>query len=527
MPEAATQRFPVGHILREARLQPVAIRRVGQLVRTVAAALVLCLLLEAPIYARPSDESITRPNIVVIFTDDMGYGDVACFAKTKIRTPRIDALARQGTKFTNFYVAQAVCSASRAALLTGCYANRVGMAGALNHTSPTGIHPDEKLLPEILRDHGYATAMFGKWHLGLPPYFSPLKNGFDEWLGIPYSNDNTKYHPVLFDSMPPLPLFDGNEVVETDPDQSLLTRRLTERAVAFIERHKERPFFLYVPHIMPHVPIFASEQFSGKSNFGLYGDVIEEIDWSVGQIVDAVDRHGLTQNTLVIFTSDNGPFLSYGTHAGSSGPLREGKLTVFEGGVRVPAAMRWPGKIRSGRTCDTPIMTIDLLPTICNLIGAELPDNPLDGVDVRSVLFDEPGGSPPHESLIFYSGTELHAVRVGKWKLHFPHKYLTVRGATRNDGKPAGYGQLQPQSITNSGVEGIASRHGYRVENLPLSLYDLSTDLGEAHDVSAEHPDVVAQLTAVADRYREELGDSLTGQVGKRLRPLGRNDRPE
>ena len=465
-----------------------------------------------------------KPNIVLIFADDLGYGDLRCFQDSKIRTPNIDRLAEQGTRFTDFYVAQAVCSASRAALMTGCYSNRVGLAGALNHTSPTGINPSEKLLPEILKEQGYATGIFGKWHLGLPPYFSPLRNGFDEWLGIPYSNDNSKYHPVLANSMPPLPLFDGNEVVATDVDQATFTQRLTERAVSFIERHKAEPFFLYLPHIMPHVPIFASKDFIGKSDFGLYGDVIEEIDWSVSKILDALDEHHLSDNTLVIFTSDNGPFLSYGTHAGSAGPLREGKLTAFEGGVRVPTIMRWPGKIPAARVCRTPLMTIDLLPTICNIVGAPLPSTQLDGVDVRTVLTGQ-SDSPPHECLAFYSGTELHAVRSGKWKLHFPHQFLTVlNDEKRSDGKPAGFGKLQPKSITESGVEGIASRHGYRVEQLPLSLFDLEMDPGEHHNLAADNREVVQRLSALADRLRVDLGDSLKEIEGEGIRPVGRNE---
>ncbi len=466
-----------------------------------------------------------KPNIVLIFTDDLGYGDLACFGGSKIRTPHIDQLAAQGTRFTDFYVAQAVCTASRAALMTGCYANRVGMAGALNHTSSTGINPTEMLLPEILKAQGYATGMFGKWHLGLPPYFSPLKNGFDEWLGIPYSNDNSTYHPVLSGSMPPLPLFDGDTVIETDPDQSQFTRRFTQRAVGFIEQHKATPFFLYVPHVMPHVPIFASESFKGKSNFGLYGDVIEELDWSVGEIVAAIDRNGLSENTLVIFCNDNGPFLSYGEHAGSAGPFREGKLTAFDGGVRVPTAMRWPGKIPAGRVCNTPLMTIDLLPTICKLSGADLPIYSLDGVDVSDVLLDR-ATAEPHAALAFYSGMEFHAIRMGTWKLHFPHKYLTViPGTPRSDGKPSGFGTQKPRSITESGVEGIASRHGYRVEELPLSLFDLSTDPGEEQNVAQAHPDVVARMSEFAQQYRQELGDELTGISGTGLRDIGRNDR--
>ncbi len=464
------------------------------------------------------------PNIVLIFTDDMGWGDLPGFTpESTIRTPHIDRLIREGTRFTDFYVAQAVCTASRAALMTGCYANRVGLAGALNHTSPTGIAADEELLPELLGRQGYATAMFGKWHLGMPPAFAPSKNGFDEWLGIPYSNDNTKYHPVLADSMPPLPLFDGDEVVETDPDQRLFTQRFTQRAVAFIEKHARQPFFLYVPHVMPHVPIFASEAFRGRSAHGLYGDVIEEIDWSVGQIVEAIDRLGLADNTLIIFTNDNGPFLSYGSHAGSSGRLRGGKLTTFEGGVRVPMVARWPGHVPAGRDCSTPLMSIDLLPTFCMLAGAPLPKLEIDGIDASPLLVGEENAKG-RESLVFYAGSELQAIRSGRWKLHFPHKYLVVNGETRTDGKPAGYGRLAPQSITNSGIEGIASRHGYVVRELPLSLYDLETDLGETTDVAADHPDVVAHLTTLADHTRTSLGDTLTDHPGTENRPVGRND---
>lgn len=464
-----------------------------------------------------------RPNIVLIFADDLGYGDLQCFADTKARTPRLDRLAAEGTRFTNFYVAEAVCSASRAALMTGCYANRVGMAGALNHTSPSGINPTEKLLPEILREQGYATGMFGKWHLGLPPYFSPLQNGFDEWLGIPYSNDNSKFHSVLADSMPPLPLYDGEQIVATDVDQATFTQRLTERAVRFIDRHHQEPFFLYVPHIMPHVPIFASSRFRGSSQAGLYGDVIEELDWSVGQILDALEKHQLTENTLVIFLSDNGPFLSYGSHAGSAGPLREGKLTAFDGGVRVPTIMRWPGHIPRNHVCATPLMTIDLLPTICQWTGAALPLAPIDGKRIDEVLTGQTNRSP-HEYLAFYSGKELHAIRAGKWKLHFPHKYLTVIGETRTDGKPSGYGKLQPKAITESGVEGIASRHGYRVEQLQLSLFDLESDPGESKNLAEKFPQVVHQLQAFGEQIRSELGDSLTDVVGKGVRAVGRND---
>lgn len=461
------------------------------------------------------------PNVVIILADDLGYGDVGCFGSKKCKTPNLDRMAAEGARFTSFYVAQAVCSASRAALMTGCYSNRVGMAGALNHTSHEGINPDEWLLPELCKDRGYATAAFGKWHLGTRPAFHPMRNGLDEFFGIPYSNDNSKYHPSLAPEMPPLPLLDGEKVIETDPDQSQFTRRFTEKAVSFIERSKERPFFLYVPQVMPHVPIFASEKFKGKSGAGLYADVISELDWSIGEILSAIKRSGIEERTLVIFFSDNGPFLSYGTHAGSGGPLREGKLTAFEGGVRVPCIMRWPGKIAPGRECDEPVMAIDLLPTIAVMIGGRLPEKKIDGKNILPLLINRGDVSSPHKALFFYAGDELQSMRMGKWKLHFPHAYLTVTEQTRDDGKPAGYGKLKPLSITQSGIEGIASRHGYGVKQIEESLFDLESDTGETTNLAAQYPDMVAAMKKLADGMRSELGDGLTGVAGKAIRPAG------
>lgn len=461
------------------------------------------------------------PNVVIILADDLGYGDVGCFGDKKCKTPNLDRMAAEGVKFTSFYVAQAVCSASRAALMTGCYSNRVGMAGALNHTSHEGINPDEWLLPEMCKARGFATAAFGKWHLGTRPAFHPMRNGFGEFFGIPYSNDNSKYHPSLASEMPPLPLYEGDKVIETDPDQSQFTRRITEHAVSFIERNKSKPFFLYVPHVMPHVPIFASDKFNGKSGAGLYADVVAELDDSVGQIMAAIKANGIDDRTLVIFFSDNGPFLSYGTHAGSPGPLREGKLTAFDGGVRVPCIMRWPGKIAGGRECDEPVMSIDLLPTIVELINGKVSKNKLDGQSIRPLILDEKGAKSPHESLFFYAGDELQSMRMGKWKLHFPHAYLTVTEPTRDDGKPAGFGKLKPLSITQSGIEGIASRHGYGVKKIEESLFDLDTDKGETTNVLPDHPEIAAKMRKLADQMRAELGDGLTGAVGNENRRAG------
>ncbi|MFN5741068.1 MAG: sulfatase-like hydrolase/transferase [Planctomyces sp.] len=460
------------------------------------------------------------PNIVMIVADDLGYADLHCQG-APYPTPHLDSLAAAGTRFTDFYVAQPVCTASRAGFLTGCYPNRVSLQGALNHTSRNGIHPDEQLLPELLRQRGYATALIGKWHLGTAPDFHPLKHGFDQYFGIPYSNDNSRYHPVLSAEMPPLPLYDGLQVVERDPDQSQFTRRFTERAVSFMQQHARRPFFLYVPHVMPHVPIFASEAFRGRSGAGLYGDVVQELDWSVGEILRTLEALQLQQNTIVILFSDNGAWLSYGEHAGSNRPFREGKLTVFEGGVRVPCLMSWPGRIPAGRVCAEPVISLDLLPTLLTYSGIRQPDRPVDGLPICDVLEGVPNAKAPHEALYFWAGDELQAVRSGRWKLHLPHPYITTLAEPGRNGKPSGWGSARAKAITQSGIDGIASRHGGRIEQLPLSLFDLQTDPGEQHNVAREHPEIVARLTGLADRMRRDLGDSLTGIQGTGVRPAG------
>ncbi len=462
-----------------------------------------------------------RPNIVLIYADDLGYGDIATQGAKGFATPEIDQLGRDGTRFTSFYVAQPVCTASRAALLTGCYSNRVGLAGALNHTSEIGIHPEETLLSEVLKSHGYRTAIFGKWHLGHRAPFLPTRHGFDEFCGIPYSNDNGPLHPVVRE-IPSLPLYENESVVGLDPDQAQFTKLFTARAVKFIEQHRDGPFFLYVPHIMPHVPIFASDAFRGKTERGLFGDVIQELDWSVGQIRAALKTWKLEQNTWVIFASDNGPFLSYGEHAGSAGNLREGKLTTFEGGVRVPCLMAWPGKIPGNRVCNEPLTTMDLLPTLAKLLGVTLPAIPIDGRDAWPVISGVANAKSPHEAIYFYSGNELHAVRSGPWKLHFPHDYLTVSAAPGRGGKPSNFENMQPQAITESGIRGIASRHGYRVEQLELSLFHLEQDPGEQTNVAAQHPDVVRLLSKLAEGMRADLGDSLTNRVGSGVRAVGK-----
>jgi len=481
--------------------------------------LTLAALLLTPFAALHAAERL--PNVILIVADDMGYADLSCQGARGFKTPHLDRMAAEGTRFTSFYVAQAVCTASRAALLTGCYPNRVGLQGALNHTSRDGLHPDEWLLPEMFKERGYATAGFGKWHLGTRAKFHPMRNGFNEWLGIPYSNDNSKFHPSLAGEMPPLPLHDGEKVVETDPDQSRFTQRFTARAIDFIERNAARPFFVYLPHVMPHVPIFASGKFKGRSQAGLYGDVMEELDSSVGDILATLRRLKLDEQTLVIFMSDNGPFLSYGSHAGSAAPLREGKLTAFEGGVRVPCLVRWPGRVPKGRVSAEPFMAIDWLPTLTELVGGKVPVKKTDGLSVKGLLLGEPGARAPHEALFFYSGDELQAVRSGPWKLHFPHAYLTVAAEPGRDGKPSNWGKLAPKAITQSGVEGIASRHGYRVAPLELSLFNVVDDPGETRNLAAQNPDVVQRLSALAQHMRRELGDTLQKTKGSEVRAVG------
>lgn len=459
------------------------------------------------------------PNIVLILADDLGYGDLACYGATDIRTPNIDRLAAEGTRFTSFCVAQGVCTASRAALFTGCYSNRVDMSGALNHLSQTGLHPREALLSELLKREGYATAIFGKWHLGDQPPFLPTRRGFDRWLGIPYSNDNGPLHPVT-KNLPALPLYENEKIVERDPDQSQFTRRLTEGAVDFIKENRGHPFFLYVPHIMPHVPIFVSDRFRGSSQRGLYGDVIQELDWSVGEILAAIAGCGLERDTLVLFASDNGPFLSYGDHAGSSGSLRGGKLTAFEGGVRTPLIARWLGRVPAGRVTNELFSEMDLLPTLVTLAGAARPVLKIDGEDLSPFLLGEPGARGRRE-FWYYNGDELHAVRLGKWKLHLPHDYLEVAAEPGRDGKPSNWGKMKPLSHEQSGIRGIASRHGYRVEKIGLVLYDLEADPGETRDLAADRPEVVAELQGVAARARASLGDSLLGIPSAEKRSAG------
>ena len=457
------------------------------------------------------------PNIVVIFIDDLGYGDIRPFADTPYPTPNLDRMAREGRRFTDFVASSAVCSASRAALMTGCYHVRVGIHGALGPRSKVGLNPDEMTLAELCKQKGYATACFGKWHLGVQQPFLPLQQGFDEYFGLPYSNDMWPLHPAYAHlpdkaakrkkGFPDLPLYQGNEVIDaevTGEDQAQLTTQYTEHAVDFIRRNKDRPFFLYVPHSMVHVPLFVSDKFAGKSGAGLFGDVMMEVDWSVGQILNALRENQLETKTWVVFTSDNGPWLSYGNHAGTAGPLREGKGTMFEGGYREPTIMWWPGRIPAGTTCDELASTIDIFPTAAQLIGASLPEHPIDGQDIRPLLFGQPNARSPHRAFYcYYRGGQLQAVRDRRWKLHARHQYRTLNGRPGGtDGTPA----------------------PYETATIGWELFDLKKDPGETTNVYDQHPDVVHRLLHEFENARNALGDRLANVKGNAVRPAGRAD---
>jgi len=441
------------------------------------------------------------PNFVLIYCDDLGYADIGPFGAKGYATPNLDRMAAEGMKFTDFHSAAAVCSASRVALMTGCYPQRVGILGALGPKAKVGINESETLLPEILKTRGYATAIFGKWHLGDNPRFLPTRHGFDRYFGLPYSNDMWPKHPTSAKAYPPLPLIEGEKVIETMPDQTQLTTWYTEHAVSFITENKDRPFFLYVPHSMPHVPLFVSDKFKGKTERGLFGDVIAEIDWSVGQILAALEKNGLDDNTLFVFSSDNGPWLSYGDHAGSAGPLREGKGTTWDGGHLEPTIARWPGKIPAGAVCRELTATIDILPTFAKLSGAQPPqDRIIDGRDIWPLMSGQPGAKTPHAVFYYYWNLGLEAVRAGEWKLHLPHEYRTLTGERGTNGQPGPYKQAHTD----------------------LALYNVAEDVGEQHDVAAQHPDVVKRLEALAEEARKDLGDSLTGRPGANRRQPGR-----
>jgi arylsulfatase A len=432
-----------------------------------------------------SAESTRPPNVVVIFADDLGYGDLGCYGHPTIRTPHLDRMANEGIRFTQFYSASSVCTPSRAALLTGRLPIRNGMCSdrrrVLFPDSGGGIPAEELTLAEGLKTKGYATACIGKWHLGHLPQFLPTSNGFDYYFGIPYSNDmdrvaeRSQGRAIFFDPKIEywnVPLMRNEQIIERPTDQTTITRRYAEEAVKFIKQQKDGPFFLYFAHTMPHVPLFTSKEFEGHSTRGLYGDVIEEIDWSVGQVLDALRDMKLEQNTIVFFTSDNGPWLIFNEHGGSAGLLNEGKGSTWEGGMREPAIVWWPGRIPAGTVSQELGTTMDIFTTSLTLAGADVPgDRIIDGVDLSPVLFGT--GNSQRKTVFFYRGTRLMAVRQGPWKAH----YIT---------QPA-YGGGGPQ------------------EHDPPLLYQLEHDPSEKYDVSKQHPEVIAEIAEVVKEHRANL----------------------
>lgn len=444
-------------------------------------------------------QATDRPNFIIIFTDDQGYQDVGCFGSPDIRTPRLDAMAKQGMKFTSFY-AQPVCGPSRAALMTGCYPMRVAERGHIKQVHPI-LHEDEITLAEVLKPSGYATACFGKWDLAKHAqtrFFMdlfPTRQGFDYFYGTPTSNDRVAH------------LYRNEKLIEPNSNMATLTRRYTDEAIAFIKKHRQQPFFVYVPHTMPHTRLDASPQFKGKSKRGLYGDVIEEIDFNVGRILDALVEFELSESTYVLFTSDNGPWLIKNKgladgrlpddHGGSAGPLRSGKVSTFEGGVRVPTILWSPGRVPAGVTCDSIATTMDLLPTLAALAGAKTPDDRvIDGEDIRHLFHGDFAKADPDKAYFYYLRVHLQAVRQGKWKLHLPRAKEPIGAApfSRNV-------HIAP-----------ADRIGFEK---PF-LVDLKKDLGETTDRSGQNPEVVRRLLALAESMRKDLGDY--DRVGKNMR---------
>jgi arylsulfatase len=427
------------------------------------------------------------PNIIIVLTDDEGYGDRAAFySPTGLSSPNYDRFIREGMRFSDFYVGASVCSPSRAALLTGCYPQRVGLPVVLEADPQIGLNANEETLPKLLKAQGYATACIGKWHLGDRPEFLPTHRGFDEYYGLPYSNDMRPDHPTKKNTFPDVPLIEGDKVIGFNPDLSQITKQYTERAVSFIERNKDHPFFLYLAHTMPHVPLAVSDRFKGSSGKGLYGDVLMELDWSMGEMLDALKKNGLDEKTIVIWLSDNGPWLTYGNWAGSPGPLRDGKTTSFDGGFRVPCAMRWPGKIPGNRVCREIATAMDILPTLMKLTGGKLPDKKIDGDDIWPLMTGQFGARSPHKAFFYYNAWAMEAVRSGRWKLVLPHDQYSV---------------IEP------GKDGMPGKQQW--EHINAGLYDMLNDIKESTDVAGEHPDVIARLLGYVAEEREDLGDGL------------------
>ena len=461
------------------------------------AILVFCtlILFSSEMFAEHDDRK-QSPNFILILCDNLGYGDVGCYGSKVHRTPHIDQLASEGLRLTSYYSTSGVCTPSRASLMTGCYPRRVNLhvdehgAAVLRPVASKGLHPDETTIAEVLKSVGYATACIGKWHLGDQPELLPTRQGFDTYFGIPYSDDMTGRDGQ---SWPPLPLMENEKVVEAPANRDTLTRRYTERAIEFMEANRNRPFFLYLPHAMPGSTRrpFASEPFQGKSKNGPYGDSVEEIDWSTGQIMEKLKALDLDKNTLVIWTSDNGA-PRRNPPQGSNKPLGGWGYTTAEGGMRVPCIVRWPGRVAAGSSSDEVATMMDWLPTLAQLTGAKLPQHKIDGHDIRPLLFT-PDAESPYEAFFYYHKGQLHAVRQGKWKLHLA-----------NDRKLTGLG--------NQRVKFAAA------------LYDLDSDVGETKNLAGDHPDIVRELTALANVARTELGDDA--QTGRGQRAAAHIEQP-
>ncbi len=434
-----------------------------------------------------------QPNIILINCDDLGYGDLGCYGSRRNDTPHLDRLAAEGMRFTDFYMGSSVCSPSRGAMLTGCYPQRMGFGRfekgfVLFPGDAEGLHPDECTLADLLKRQGYATQIVGKWHCGDQPEFLPTRHGFDHYFGLPYSNDMGRQRDRP--AKPPLPLLRDEEVVQQQPDQAALTERYVDVCNDFIRAHVDRPFFLYLAHMHVHLPIYAPERFLQASGNGRYGAGVACVDWSVGALRHTLETLGLRENTLIVFTSDNG---SRGRDEGGSNlPLNGHKALSWEGGFRVPGIFCWPGQIEAGTTCKALSMSMDLMPTFANLAGGDVPrDRIIDGRDLSTLLLEDSEAESPHETFFYYRGNCLNAVRSGRWKLF----------ASRARG---------PQDA----------------EQEILELYDLANDIGETANLQAQHPEVVARLQSLLTACREDLGDERLGIVGSNVRPIGRVDAP-
>ncbi len=463
--------------------------------------LLIALLFLCACQSTTSEEEATTPvpNIIIILTDDQGYGDLSSFGATDIPTPNIDILGQEGSKYTRFYVPQSQCTPSRAGILTGCYPNRVGIDWVFLPHHQTGLNPAEETIAEILQPAAYQSAYFGKWHLGHLPEFLPTNQGFDEYFGIPYSNDMWPLNPRKDYTFPALPLIENTTVIDTVDEQiqEEMTSLLTKKSVDFIKRNKTNPFFMVLSHPMPHVPLYVSERFKGKSKRGLYGDVMMELDWSTGEIMNTLKEQGLEENTMVLFFSDNGPWIAYGNHGGSTGGLKEGKETSFEGGIRSPLLIKYPAHIPAGKTIDTPINGIDLLPTFAHLAKVSLPSKKIDGKNIMKQLT---GASQEmaHDAYYFYMNkNQLEAVMTDRWKLILPHAFNSLNGKA-------------------GGMDGALA--AYEKIDVPLALYDLQQDEKEIENVAEAHPTIVSDLQSKADSIRLVLGDKVVGIVGSEVR---------